>query len=211
MQRLLVRFNRQGDLKYLSHLEMSRAMARAVKRAGWPLAFSQGFHPHPRLSFWHALPVGVAAQEELAEVWLNEPVDLLGAATGLQAASPDGMRILELVPVEESAPRLTRRYSHAVYLLKASCLEPPGTSAAAEALRKGLSPEDGEVMKVVGGSGGIEVALLASHREAGPRLRNLVGKVAEALGAGCTSTTIERRGLYGSRESAMAAEGLTDI
>ncbi len=205
MQRLLLRFVRRGDLKYLSHLEMSRAVARAMRRAGLPVAFSQGFNPHPRLSFWHALPVGVEAQEELAEVWLSETVTVYEVMSRLNAVLPPGMEILEVSEVCEDEPRLTRRFTHALYVIRVAHAEPPlQPEEAILALRKGLAPEDGEIINIVARTKETEICLLASHREEGPRLRKLVRKTADCLEAGGQSATIVRKGLYRSRESAIA-------
>ncbi len=211
MQRLLVHFARRGDLKYLSHLEMSRAVTRALARARMPLAFSQGFNPHPRLSFWHALPVGVQATEELAEVWLQERVEPAEALARLAEAVPHNLEILEVEEVGEDEPRLTKRFTHAIYLIR---METCGEDAddAGEALVKGIVGEDGEVLNVVVGAGGTEVSLLASHREDGPRLRRLAREAAECLGIEGASAIIVRKGLYRSREEALAArKALEDV
>ncbi len=212
MQRILLRFARRGDLKYLSHLETARTMARALRRAGLPVAFSQGFNPHPRLSFWHALPVGVEAQEEMAEVWLNDPVPLAEVVARLDRAMPDAMEVLEAVEIGEGEPRLTRRYTHAHYLIRVPGAPLRDAEDAAETLRKGLDADDGEIINVVAGEGDIEISLLADHREAGPRLRKLGRKTAECLGAVPESASVIRKGLYRDRASALApGSGLEKI
>src|SRR5574342_830996 len=62
--RVRVRFGKLGRLVALSHLETMTAVLRAVRRARLPVAFSQGFHPKPRVSFGPALPVGVESHCE---------------------------------------------------------------------------------------------------------------------------------------------------
>lgn len=212
MQRILLRFALRGDLKYLSHLEMSRAMVRAMRRAGLPLAFSQGFNPHPRLSFWHALPVGVEAQEDLAEVWLREPVVPADVVAKLNAVMPAGLEVLEAVEVGEDEPKLTRRFTHALYIIRvAHAGQPRDARGVAEAVRKGFAAEDGEILNVEE-DGQTEICLLASHRERGPQLRKLAEKTADCLGIGPESVTIVRTGLYGSRQSALASSsGLKEM
>ncbi|MBI5050095.1 MAG: TIGR03960 family B12-binding radical SAM protein, partial [Nitrospirae bacterium] len=51
-------YSKTGALKYLSHLEVMRALLRAIRRADIPLVYTKGFHPHPKVSFGPALPVG---------------------------------------------------------------------------------------------------------------------------------------------------------
>ncbi len=212
MQRILLRFARRGDLKYLSHLEMTRAIARALRRASLPVAFSQGFNPHPRLSFWHALPVGAEAQEELVEVWLSEPVPLTEMVAKLDRAMPDAMEIMEAVEIREDEPRLTRRYTHAHYVLRVSGVRTDGAEDVVETLREGLGADDGEIINIVVGNGVVEVDLLADHRETGPRLRKLARKTADCLGAAPESATVIRKGLYRDRASALdPATGLEKI
>lgn len=90
--RLRVTYAETGRLVMLSHLEMARAMERAVRRAGLPYAVSQGFSPHMKIAFGAALPVGVGGMNEIIDVSLTEYVAPEKALAALQAASaPDLM------------------------------------------------------------------------------------------------------------------------
>ncbi|MBA7494322.1 hypothetical protein ES702_04897 [subsurface metagenome] len=71
MQRLRLRLGRGEEVKFISHLDMVRFWERAFRRAGIPLAYSQGFTPHPRLSVAAPLAVGVTSEAELVDIWLN--------------------------------------------------------------------------------------------------------------------------------------------
>ncbi len=71
MQRLRLRLGRGEEVKFISHLDMVRFWERAFRRAGIPLAYSQGFTPHPRLSVAAPLAVGVTSEAELMDIWLN--------------------------------------------------------------------------------------------------------------------------------------------
>lgn len=85
--RMRVRFVKQGRCAMLSHLEIARALERAVRRAGLPYAISQGFSPHMKIAFGAALPVGVGGTEECFDVQLLEWVDPEKALRALQEAS----------------------------------------------------------------------------------------------------------------------------
>jgi radical SAM-linked protein len=61
MQRLRITFARGKELKYISHLDLMRLWQRALRRADIPLAYSQGFSPHPRLSIAAPLAIGVTS------------------------------------------------------------------------------------------------------------------------------------------------------
>ena len=71
-QRYRIRFSKQGDLRFLSHLDLVRTSERLFRRAGWALRMSEGFHPKPRMSFPSALAVGVAGRREVLELELVE-------------------------------------------------------------------------------------------------------------------------------------------
>ena len=94
VQRLHFLFRKVEDLRFLSHLETVRTLSRAIRRAGLPLAYSQGYNPQPRISVASALPVGVAGLRELAEVELRERAEPGAFAARLNAQLPEGLRVL---------------------------------------------------------------------------------------------------------------------
>lgn len=86
--RLRITFRETGRLVLLSHLEVARALERAVRRAGLPFAVSQGFSPHMRISFGAALPVGVGGTAEFFDLFLTEYVGAPKVLSALQKTSP---------------------------------------------------------------------------------------------------------------------------
>jgi radical SAM family uncharacterized protein/radical SAM-linked protein len=87
-------YSRLGPAAYLSQLEMQRVFDRALRRAGLPLSFSQGFHPLPLLSFGRALPVGVASLCEWFSIYLRAGREPEQAALDLNGTLPAGIRIV---------------------------------------------------------------------------------------------------------------------
>src|SRR5574337_1790772 len=71
VQRIRFVFQKVGVLRFLSHLEVMRALGRALRRAGIAVAYSQGFNPQPKLSLALALPVGVEGRQELGDIELR--------------------------------------------------------------------------------------------------------------------------------------------
>src|SRR4030042_1136628 len=71
MQRLRLKFSRGQELKFLSHLDLMRLWERALRRAGLPLAYSEGFTPHPQIALAAPLLVGVTSDAELMDVSLS--------------------------------------------------------------------------------------------------------------------------------------------
>jgi radical SAM-linked protein len=94
-QKIRFQFAIQGPLRFLSHLETMRVFTRALRRAQFPVQYSQGFHPQPLLNFATALPVGVASTAEYADIVLYETIEPKQFETRLNAVLPDHIRILD--------------------------------------------------------------------------------------------------------------------
>lgn len=95
-RRLRMRFCKRDKISMLSHLELINLFTRAVSRAGLPVLYSQGFHPHPRFSFATATSVGVESEAEYLDIY----VDGMGPAEAqerLNRVLPPGIAILESV------------------------------------------------------------------------------------------------------------------
>ncbi|WP_258906413.1 TIGR03936 family radical SAM-associated protein [Actinokineospora sp. UTMC 2448] len=97
MQKLRVRYAKRGRLRFTSHRDVARAFERALRRAGVPMAYSQGFSPHPKISWIGAAPTGVASEAEYVEVQLVAAVDPSALARALDEALPPGLDVLDVV------------------------------------------------------------------------------------------------------------------
>ncbi|QQS01009.1 MAG: DUF2344 domain-containing protein [Austwickia sp.] len=96
VQRLRLRYAKRGRLRFSSTRDFQRALERALRRAAVPMAFSSGFHPHPRISYANAAPTGTASEAEYVEIALVERVDPEAVRRALDDALPDGLDILEM-------------------------------------------------------------------------------------------------------------------
>ncbi len=93
-QRLRLKFARRDEAKEMSHLEVVRALARALREAELPLAYSEGKRPAPQISIAAPLPVGVTSECELADVFLDARVSPELVAAALRTALPPGLEAL---------------------------------------------------------------------------------------------------------------------
>ena len=93
-----VQYSKAGKARYLSHLELMTAMMRAMRRADFPLRYSTGFHPSPRVSFGPALGVGIAGLREYLDLELTPPFDRERSLRSLNDTLPEGIRVAKLVP-----------------------------------------------------------------------------------------------------------------
>jgi radical SAM-linked protein len=97
VQRLRLRYAKRGRLRFSSTRDFQRALERAVRRADVPMAFSAGFHPHPRISYANAAPTGTASEAEYVELALSERVDPEAVRAALDEALPAGLDVLQVV------------------------------------------------------------------------------------------------------------------
>lgn len=100
VQRVRIRYTKEGPLRFTSHRDFARALERALRRANVPIAYSSGFHPHPRVSYLSAAPTGVASRAEYAELALREVVDPAILAVALDRVLPPGLDVREGVTAQ---------------------------------------------------------------------------------------------------------------
>jgi radical SAM-linked protein len=115
MQRLRLRFSRGEEIKYISHLDLLRLWQRALNRAEIPLAYSEGFSPHPRMSLAAPLALGVTGEAELMDIFLarwSSP-HTFTAAMGRQL--PPGIKIEQVFNIALTMPSLQSQVRFAEY------------------------------------------------------------------------------------------------
>lgn len=110
-------FQKTGPASYLSHLDLVRVMERSARRAGLPLAYSEGFNPHPKMAFASPLPVGISGEEELADIELENEVTADSIMEGLNRSLPDGLAVRRVRRVEGGGRSLMAQVQTSVYRL----------------------------------------------------------------------------------------------
>ena len=115
MQRLRLRFNRGEEVKFLSHLDLIRLWERALRRAEVPLAYSEGFTPHPRLCLAAPLPIGVTSEAELMDVWLTRWLAPDSFSTLVKRQLPAGINISDVWIIGLNVPSLQSQVRLAEY------------------------------------------------------------------------------------------------
>jgi radical SAM-linked protein len=97
VQRIRLRYAKRGPMRFTSHRDFARAFERALLRAGVPIAYSQGFTPHPKISYASAAPTGVASEAEYLEIGLRAEVVPADLVRALDAALSPGLDVLDAV------------------------------------------------------------------------------------------------------------------
>lgn len=147
--RVRVRFSKTCDLRYLSHRELMTAVIRAVRRADIPVAYSQGFHPSPRISFGPPLNVGVSGLREYFDMEVRAGHGIIDRVGDLDGHLPDGLAIHAarlISPDEPSLQSFVSRYEYEIICPDSRVIEGfiggNSRTIGGETGLKGGAPED---------------------------------------------------------------------
>lgn len=213
--RVRVQFTKPPALRYLSHLELTTALIRGLRRAETPFDFSKGFHPTPRISFGPSLSTGIAGEREYFDMEVFTPFDIEFYMPALRAAMPGGIEIkkMALVPVQAaSLSTFLTRYAYVVVIGSEQRAAAAGQIAAAQArVLSGealtVQREDKAVnvapciesMEIDEGEGG--GALLRLMLRDYDSVKARAGEIAEAVtGVSARDLLITRTALYGWKD-----------
>jgi len=128
LQRIRLRTGRTGEARFLSHLEMLNAWVRALRRARAPLAYSKGFHAHPRIAFATAAPSGEESTGDYMDIWLKDFLHPEDLHARLATTLPPGFRVYTAEDVPMRGPALMAMLDGFSYVLHADA--PPADLAA---------------------------------------------------------------------------------
>ena len=115
MQRLRLRFGRGEEAKFLSHLDLMRLWERALRRCGLPLAYSEGFTPHPRIALASPLSVGVTSEAEIMDVFLSRWIAPNSFISQVRQQLPHGIELMEAWLAGLNVPSLQSQVRFAEY------------------------------------------------------------------------------------------------
>jgi radical SAM-linked protein len=130
VQRLRLRYAKRGRLRFSSHRDFQRALERALRRAGVPMAFSAGFSPHPRISYANAAPTGTASEAEYVEIAVAQRCDPDKVRSALDASLPPGLDVVEVVEARTSG--FADRRQASVWRIALPGVEPVTAARAVE-------------------------------------------------------------------------------
>lgn len=105
--RIRARYTKLEKIRFISAIDMGRIWERGLRRARLPIAYSEGFSPHPKVSFPDALTLGYASTGEYAELTFVGDFALPPAIAALNDALPAGLDVIHAVTVTDGAPRLS--------------------------------------------------------------------------------------------------------
>lgn len=113
MVRYRIRYQKVGAVRFASHRDLLRVFRRSLAAADVPVCYSQGFNPHPKLSFGPSLRTGWESLDEYMDVLLERRLDDL--ADRCNATLPEGLKLVECAPTAEAVPKLSADITAARY------------------------------------------------------------------------------------------------
>lgn len=140
--RLRLKFKKEGPIRFVGHLDLMRTMQKTFRRAGIPIAYSEGFNPHQVFSFATALAVGVTSEAEYMDLKLTEDVHPEVLKAAINAAAPPGISIVDGVVIQDKEPKAMAALAAAKYVI-----EQNKPLITAEMIESFLSDEEAIVRK----------------------------------------------------------------
>ncbi|WP_218079787.1 TIGR03960 family B12-binding radical SAM protein [Anthocerotibacter panamensis] len=129
VQRLRIRFGKIGEMRFLGHLDLVRLWERALRRADLPIAFTQGFHPLPRVTMASALALGMTSTGEWVDFELTQRISPEEFRTRLAARLPEGIPLYEIQELPLKASSCPQLLDQARYTLTVTSEVPLDWSA----------------------------------------------------------------------------------
>ncbi|WP_032121076.1 TIGR03936 family radical SAM-associated protein [Clostridium amazonitimonense] len=115
--RYLIKFTKESDIKFISHLDLMRTIQKVIRRSNLPIEYSKGFNPHQELSIAQPLSVGVYSSGEYMDIVLREELNEEEIKHRLNANCPRGISILEVVKVPEPKTENTKKTPQGMALI----------------------------------------------------------------------------------------------
>jgi radical SAM-linked protein len=101
-------FSKTEAMHFTGHLDLHRAWERLLRRAQAPLAYTTGYHPHPKIQIGAALPLGVLGENELVDIETTEECDADVLARQISGAVPPGIKIRRVTALPVESPGLEK-------------------------------------------------------------------------------------------------------
>ncbi len=114
--RYRIRYSKDPSIRFIGHLDLLRTWERALRRAQIPIAYSQGFHPHPRINLGAALPLGYSSECELIDLWIESEIETTEIMSRISRSLPPGIKLSAIDPIPAASPSLQKSIQWAEYL-----------------------------------------------------------------------------------------------
>lgn len=103
-------FEKKGPSKYMSHLDLMRCMTRTIRRAGIPIWYTEGFNPHPFMTFAMPLSLGTSGLCETMDVRLTTDMSFEEVKSRLNDALCEGIEVIKVDYQHEKATSIASAF-----------------------------------------------------------------------------------------------------
>lgn len=118
------RYKKEDDMIFISHLDLQRLLQRAFRRAEINLSYSQGFNPHPKMSYGNALALGVESQGEYVDIEIEDDITVEEFLRRINEELPKGVEFIKAKEISSSTPTLSSEIVYGEYLFNIDLPKP---------------------------------------------------------------------------------------
>ncbi len=104
--RYRISYSKNELMRYTSNLDVQKSWERSFRRAKLPIAYSQGFHPQPKIQLACPLPLGFLSENEILDFITDDEIEILVIQNKLRGKTPPGIEIVEITQVDINQPSL---------------------------------------------------------------------------------------------------------
>ena len=110
------KYKKEDDMIFISHLDLQRLLQRAFRRAEINLSYSQGFNPHPKMSYGNALALGVESQGEYVDIEIEDDIEVKEFLERINEQLPDGIKFVKGQEIDPKTPSLSSIIVYGEYI-----------------------------------------------------------------------------------------------
>ena len=111
-----VKYKKEDEMIFISHLDLQRLLQRAFRRAKINLSYSEGFNPHPKMSYGNALALGVESQGEYVDIEIDDDIEVVGFLERINNQLPEGIKFIKGQEIDPKTPSLSSVIVYGEYI-----------------------------------------------------------------------------------------------
>ena len=111
-----VKYKKEDEMIFISHLDLQRLLQRAFRRAKINLSYSEGFNPHPKMSYGNALALGVESQGEYVDIEIEDDIKVKEYLERINEQLPDGIKFVKGQEIDPKTPSLSSIIVYGEYI-----------------------------------------------------------------------------------------------
>ena len=111
-----VKYKKEDEMIFISHLDLQRLLQRAFRRAKINLSYSEGFNPHPKMSYGNALALGVESQGEYVDIEIGDDIEVKEFLERINEQLPDGIKFVKGQEIDPKTPSLSSIIVYGEYI-----------------------------------------------------------------------------------------------